>query len=77
MWASDSLFLREFLLIPCSDPQQNTQENPSVKPETTTSPTASNSSFDYDDNIDEFLNKIDASIASTKEDVRKTTKNSE
>lgn len=63
------------MLIPSSDPQQSTQDP--VKPETVTSPTASNNSFDCDDNIDEFLNKIDASIASTKEDVKKTTKNSE
>lgn len=80
LWASDSLFLREFLLIPSSEPSHSAQEGTSIKAENNpvkvTSPT-SNSSFDCDDNIDEFLNKIDAAIATTKEDVKKTTKNSE
>ncbi|KAJ8937571.1 hypothetical protein NQ318_023101 [Aromia moschata] len=76
LWASDSLFLREFLLIPSTDAQTPTTSEP-APPIVSPSAVSSHSvgSFD-DDNIDEFLNKIDASIASTKEEVKKTTVNS-
>ncbi|CAH1164118.1 unnamed protein product [Phaedon cochleariae] len=76
LWASDSLFLKEFLLIPSTE---KTEPSKNEKPGTTSevmSPTTS--SFDDDnDNIDDYLSKIDAAIASTKEDIRKTTKKSE
>ncbi|KAL1501102.1 hypothetical protein ABEB36_006490 [Hypothenemus hampei] len=87
LWASDSLFLREYLLIPQSDGNESIQspQDSSV----TTSPTMENTnrssiascstrsdSFD-EDNISDFLSKIDASIASTKEVVKKVTSSSE
>ncbi|KAJ8924395.1 hypothetical protein NQ315_007191 [Exocentrus adspersus] len=77
LWASDSLFLREYLLIPSdtATPIASEQATPVVSPSAVTSPTISGS-FD-DDNIDEFLHKIDAAIATTKEEVKKTTINSE
>ncbi|KAJ8972966.1 hypothetical protein NQ317_019313 [Molorchus minor] len=75
LWASDSLFLREFLLIPSTEPHtSSSSESAVVSPSSATSPTMG--SFD-EDSIDEFLHKIDASIASTKEEVKKTSVNSE
>ncbi|KAJ8934447.1 hypothetical protein NQ314_013321 [Rhamnusium bicolor] len=76
LWASDSLFLREFLLIPSTEIQapSSEQETPVVSPSAVSSPPISGS-FD-EDNIDEFLSKIDAAIANTKEEVKKTTINS-
>ncbi|KAG5881751.1 hypothetical protein JTB14_029079 [Gonioctena quinquepunctata] len=71
LWASDSLFLREYLLIPSMEPV--VEEKPPASEQNVVSPTSSN--FD-EDNIDEFLTKIDAAIATTKEDVKKTTRNS-
>lgn len=91
LWASDSLFLKEYLLIPStnsenmdfnsdsSTPRSSTssiQSTPVVSPtQTTASGTTSRGSFD-DDNISDFLSKIDQSIASTKEVVQKSSKNS-
>lgn len=76
MWASDSLFLKEFLLIPTSEPSNSNQEpSPDIaSPSSISSPT-SVGSFDCD-NIDDFLGKIDAAIATTKEDIKKTNRNS-
>lgn len=93
LWASDSLFLREYLLIPQSD-NANEAQSPSETQSTSSqsslaSPSTENlnqnrmstasstrSSFD-DENISDFLSKIDASIASTKEVVKKVTNSSE
>lgn len=77
LWTSDSLFLKEFLLIPTTEPSNASQENTVdvASPTSVSSPT-SISSFDCD-NVDEFLTKIDAAIAVTKEDVKKTRRNSE
>lgn len=41
------------------------------------SPMQSQPSYEDDDSIDNFLGKIDASIATTKEEVKKTQSNSE
>lgn len=76
MWASDSLFLREFLLIPSELPKANEERNIDITSSSALSSPTSISSFDCD-NVDEFLNKIDAAIAITKEDVKKTRRNSE
>lgn len=76
LWASDSLFLKEFLLIPTSEPSKTNQaKNAEVASPSTISSSTSISSFDCD-NVDEFLGKIDAAIAITKEDVKKTSRNS-
>lgn len=75
MWASDSLFLKEFLLIPTSEPSNSNQDhNSEAGPSLVSSPT-SICSFDCD-NVDDFLGKIDAAIATTKEDIKKTNRNS-
>ncbi|CAG9834615.1 unnamed protein product [Diabrotica balteata] len=77
LWTSDSLFLREFLLIPSEESSSSniSQEQPqALSQSTVTSPCSS--SFDEED-IDGFLNKIDAAIASNKQGVEKTTRNSE
>jgi hypothetical protein len=67
LWASDSLFLKEFLLIPVRDnsvPLKTSEPPPVVSPTQISSP-ISNSSFD-EDNVEDFLEKIDASIATQK-----------
>lgn len=76
LWASDSLFLKEFLLIPVTDTSTTSSEPtpPVVSPTQISSP-ISNTSFD-DDNVEEFLGKIDAAIANTKKEVKKTQHNS-
>jgi len=81
LWASDSLFLKEFLLIPIPEgsatPSNSATATPITSPESneTSRSMPSADSFD-EDNISEFLEKIDASIASTKEEVKKTQINS-
>ncbi|XP_030747159.1 lysM and putative peptidoglycan-binding domain-containing protein 2 isoform X2 [Sitophilus oryzae] len=87
LWASDSLFLREFLLIPQPDNANDllspTQMQSTSSQSSLASSSAENlnqnrmsigsstrSSFD-EENISDFLSKIDASIASTKEVVKK------
>ncbi|CAG9760215.1 unnamed protein product [Ceutorhynchus assimilis] len=92
LWASDSLFLRESLLIP---QPENANIDLQSSPEssqtsfTLTSPSAESLnqnvascsttrslSFE-EENISDFLSKIDASIANTKEVVQKVTRTSE
>jgi LysM repeat protein len=78
LWASDSLFLKEFLLIPVRDnsvPLKTSEPPPVVSPTQISSP-ISNSSFD-EDNVEDFLEKIDASIANTKKEVKRTQSSSE
>ncbi|ENN80108.1 lysM and putative peptidoglycan-binding domain-containing protein 2 isoform X2 [Dendroctonus ponderosae] len=95
LWASDSLFLREFLLIPQAD-NANDLQSPSEAQSTSSqssiaSPSMENlnqnnrmsmgsstrsDSFD-EENISDFLSKIDASIASTKQVVQKVANSSE
>lgn len=63
-------------MIPTSEPSNKNQDkNSDVASTSTVSSPTSISSFDCD-NVDEFLGKIDAAIAVTKEDVKKTTRNS-
>ncbi|KAJ3665399.1 hypothetical protein Zmor_000896 [Zophobas morio] len=78
LWASDSLFLKEYLLIPVRDssvPVKTSEPPPIVSPTQISSP-ISNSSFD-EDNVEDFLGKIDAAIANTKKEVKRTQNNSE
>ncbi|XP_044263719.1 lysM and putative peptidoglycan-binding domain-containing protein 1 [Tribolium madens] len=78
LWASDSLFLKEYLLIPVRDnsvPPVSSEPPPVVSPTQISSP-ISNSSFD-EDNVEEFLGKIDAAIAITKKEVKRTQRSSE
>ncbi|XP_076269093.1 uncharacterized protein LOC143201738 isoform X2 [Rhynchophorus ferrugineus] len=93
LWASDSLFLREYLLIPQPDNANDLLspvENQSTSSQSSLASSSienlnqnrmsvgssTRSSFD-EENINDFLNKIDASIASTKEVVKKVTNTSE
>lgn len=82
LYASDSLFLREHLLIPVPADNQNLASP--TTPDLVNTPSSSQTSSQvtsptsYDnENIAEFLVKIDASIANTKEEVKKTQGNSE
>lgn len=76
LWATDSLFLREYLLIPVPDSQVTTPVSP--PPETPRSTTKQSQDDDSEDeNMSRFLGKIDASIATMKEEVKKTQGHSE
>ncbi|KAF2892476.1 hypothetical protein ILUMI_13695 [Ignelater luminosus] len=74
LWASDSLFLREYLIIPVSDDSNfltNTGETNSNNHSEVTSPS------DLDEDVSSFLVKIDNSIANTIKEVKKSQGNSE
>ncbi|XP_060519775.1 lysM and putative peptidoglycan-binding domain-containing protein 2 [Cylas formicarius] len=91
LWASDSLFLREFLLIPIMENANIDSDRLVILTESQSSAFLSSSSVESqcknlacssqhsaqssfdEDNISDFLSKIDASIASTKEVVKKVT----
>lgn len=68
--------MKEFLLIPVTDHFATSSESTSVVSPTQISSPISNTSFD-DDNVEDFLGKIDAAIANTKKEVKKTQHNSE
>jgi len=86
LFATDSLFLREHLLIPVQDgrsplsPAGEASNTAQPEDPQVTSPSSSQatspSSYD-DENLAEFLVKIDAAIANTKADVKKIHKKSE
>lgn len=83
LWASDSLFLRETLLIPV-ELENSSDVVCKTSTTTVTTPLSSSSSSSqihsnyYDnENVNDFLVKIDASIANTKEEVKKVQGNSE
>ncbi|XP_043489152.1 lysM and putative peptidoglycan-binding domain-containing protein 2 [Polistes fuscatus] len=84
LWASDSLFLREYLLIPVSaesplassvesasysDSECNTSQN--VSSPSVTSP------LDDESTADDFLAKMDSSIANVKKEIKRTQGSSE
>jgi len=76
LWASDSLFLREYLLIPVSDNSEFlTGAGPTISHNHSEVTSPTNSSFEED--VDSFLVKIDSSIANTKKEVKKAQGNSE
>ncbi|XP_057668116.1 lysM and putative peptidoglycan-binding domain-containing protein 1 [Diorhabda carinulata] len=76
LWTSDSLFLREYLLIP-SEESSSSFVDLKERPKSISSLTSpSNSSFDEED-IGGFLSKIDAAIATSKEGVKKTSRSNE
>lgn len=76
LFASDSLFLREHLLIPVpidSIDKQSLTSPTSPESVTTSNTSRINSPTAYDsENINDFFVKIDAAIVSTKEEVKKT-----
>ncbi|XP_049834222.1 lysM and putative peptidoglycan-binding domain-containing protein 2 isoform X3 [Schistocerca gregaria] len=77
LWATDSLFLREYLLIPVpadkalSASQSSTDVNPAR------SPGSPDSTHSEERSINDFLVHIDNSIANMKSQVKKTQGNSE
>ncbi|GLV43325.1 red Malpighian tubules [Carabus blaptoides fortunei] len=85
LWASDSLFLREYLMIPVVvnspfSPSESSTNFPSSEPiSVQSSPpvTTSIAGSLGEKTIDEFLGKIDTSIAITKSEVKKCQGNSE
>ncbi|XP_015518858.1 lysM and putative peptidoglycan-binding domain-containing protein 2 isoform X2 [Neodiprion pinetum] len=86
LWASDSLFLREYLLIPVPGDINASLGNYSILPsgaessqgiESITSPSSITSSIDDESSVDDFLAKMDSSIASMKKEVKRAQGNSE
>ncbi|XP_046740573.1 lysM and putative peptidoglycan-binding domain-containing protein 2 isoform X2 [Diprion similis] len=86
LWASDSLFLREYLLIPVPGDINTSLGNDSTLPsggessqgiESITSPSSITSSIDDESSVDDFLAKMDSSIASMKKEVKRAQGNSE
>lgn len=77
LWASDSLFLREHLMIPLPDNSNFTPNIETADSNNHSEITSPNSLGDDFDNVSNFLDKIDSSIASTKEVVNRSRGNSE
>jgi hypothetical protein len=75
LWASDSLFLRQTLMIPVSRPEVGDQELDDT--EGVHSPSSMTNSDSEERSISDFLVKIDMSIANTKSQVKKSVGNSE
>ncbi|XP_018350156.1 PREDICTED: lysM and putative peptidoglycan-binding domain-containing protein 2 isoform X2 [Trachymyrmex septentrionalis] len=82
LWASDSLFLREHLLIPvsadspasmCNDELAASEEHD--VPPNVSSPSSISSSIDDEGSVNDFLAKMDSSIANAKRDVKRTQGN--
>ncbi|XP_078051465.1 lysM peptidoglycan-binding domain-containing protein red [Augochlora pura] len=83
LWASDSLFLREHLLVPVNseNPLSLSIDNPNETEHNTvqsiSSPSSIASSIDDDSSVNDFLAKMDSSIASAKREVKRTQGSSE
>ncbi|XP_011349786.1 lysM and putative peptidoglycan-binding domain-containing protein 2 isoform X2 [Ooceraea biroi] len=82
LWASDSLFLREHLLIPIStDSTTSVHNDESVAseehdiPPNISSPSSISSSIDDEGSVNDFLAKMDSSIANVKKEVKRTQGN--
>lgn len=80
LWASDSLFLRESLMIPVArlDTAVSLSGDQAVDDvEHTHSPSSMSNSDSEERSITDFLVKIDTSIANTKSQVKKSVGSSE
>ncbi|EFN83745.1 lysM and putative peptidoglycan-binding domain-containing protein 2 isoform X1 [Harpegnathos saltator] len=85
LWASDSLFLREHLLIPVNadSPASVYNDEPVVPseehdvPPNISSPSSISSSIDDESSVNDFLAKMDTSIANVKKEVKRAQGNSE
>ena len=81
LFTNDSLFLREYLMIPVADLDGVTSPTEPECSSNLTSPTSpispTNNGHSDEHSIDEFLGKIDSSIESTKNQVKKVQNNSE
>ncbi|XP_011860516.1 PREDICTED: lysM and putative peptidoglycan-binding domain-containing protein 2 isoform X2 [Vollenhovia emeryi] len=82
LWASDSLFLREHLLIPvsadspasgCNDESVASEEHD--VPPNMSSPSSISSSIGDESSVNDFLAKMDSSIASAKREVKRAQGN--
>ncbi|XP_022920083.1 lysM and putative peptidoglycan-binding domain-containing protein 2 [Onthophagus taurus] len=73
LWTSDSLFLREHLLIPETENNSIYEKSDNLN---NILPTSTPTSPDLYENTNDFLGKIDAAIATTKEDLKRVQKNS-
>ncbi|XP_071567411.1 lysM and putative peptidoglycan-binding domain-containing protein 2 isoform X2 [Temnothorax nylanderi] len=82
LWASDSLFLREHLLIPvsidspasvCNDELVASEEHD--VPPNISSPSSISSSIGDESSVNDFLAKMDTSIANAKKEVKRTQGN--
>ncbi|XP_023287948.1 lysM and putative peptidoglycan-binding domain-containing protein 2 isoform X2 [Orussus abietinus] len=85
LWASDSLFLREHLLIPVPGEGLLSGPNNGSLPldgdadssiASVSSPSSMTSSIDEESSLNEFLAKMDSSIASMKKEVKRAQGNS-
>ncbi|XP_051159086.1 lysM and putative peptidoglycan-binding domain-containing protein 2 [Leptopilina boulardi] len=85
LWATDSLFLREYLLIPVpvDNPLSTPSNDASTESESnhtiasTSRSSSISSSIDQESTVDDFLARMDSSIASVKKDVKRAQGNSE
>lgn len=83
LWASDSLFLREHLFIPVNSENtlsmsfDSTNETEHNAVQSVSSPSSIASSVDDDSTVNDFLAKMDSSIANAKREVKRTQGNSE
>ncbi|XP_076661864.1 lysM peptidoglycan-binding domain-containing protein red [Halictus rubicundus] len=83
LWASDSLFLREHLLVPVNSESplslniDNTNVTEQNAVQSVSSPSSIASSIDDDSSVNDFLAKMDSSIANAKREVRRTQGSSE
>lgn len=75
LWATDSLFLRQTLMIPVSRTEAGDEALDDV--EDVHSPGSKSNSDIEEGSISDFLVKIDTSIANTKSQVKKSVGNSE
>lgn len=74
LWASDSLFLQQTLMIPAPRPEVSDRV---LDDESVHSPSSLSNSDNEERSISDFLVKIDASIANTKAQVKESVGNSE
>nr|BBE08146.1 LysM and putative peptidoglycan-binding domain-containing protein [Plautia stali] len=84
LWANDSIFLRESLLIPCSSPSTSVSpsedsglNSPSNGQYTSEIDNRKNGDVEREDSYSDFLVKIDCAIATTKTQVITAQGNSE
>lgn len=82
LWASDSLFLREHLLIPVSPDALlvlSTDKTTETERDAIqiSSPSSVSSSVDDEGSVNDFLAKMDSSIANAKKEVKRAQGNSE
>lgn len=82
LFASDSLFLREYLMIPVPKELNKKKNNDNLFDNNLIGANCSNKSYgnnknnDDENSIDNFLAKMDSSIATVKNDIKKSQEHS-